>query len=136
MSEENLELTRRYFEVFNAHGLDAVVELWHPDIELYDPPDFPDADRYVGVGAVRERAESYLELGWDGQFRNPEYVDAGEEVVVVWEMRGRTAHGGGFPAEAVGVKIAQVFLFESGKVRRLRQYLSRSQALEAAGLSE
>jgi len=32
--------------------------------------------------------------------------------------------------------MAQVFLFYDGKVRRVRQYLSRAEALEAAGLSE
>jgi SnoaL-like domain len=84
MSEEGVELARRYFEVFNARGLDGAQEFWHPDIELYDPPNFPDADRHVGIAAVRKRVESYMEVGgWDGEFRELEYVNAGEEVVVV-----------------------------------------------------
>jgi hypothetical protein len=32
--------------------------------------------------------------------------------------------------------IAQVNLFEGGKLRRVRQYLSKEEALEAAGLSD
>jgi ketosteroid isomerase-like protein len=139
MSEENVELARRYFEVFNAQGLDGAVEFWHPEIELYDPPEFPDADRYVGVAAVRERAESYMEVaGWDGKFRELEYVDAGEEVVVVWRGSGHTPGrfgGETIPAE-MDLTVAQVFLFEDGKVRRCRQYLSREEGLKAAGLSE
>jgi hypothetical protein len=43
----------------------------------------------------------------------------------------RTAHGGGFPVETT---IAHVLLFEDRKVRIVRQYLTRAEALEAAGL--
>ena len=131
MSEENVELARRYFEAFNARGLDGVVRLWHPDIEAFDPPTFPDADRYVGAAAVRGRVQSYIDLGWDPKFRDPEFLDAGDEVVIIWRAEGRSPHG-----LTVEQTIAHVFLFEDGKVRRIRQYLSREEALEAAGLSE
>jgi ketosteroid isomerase-like protein len=73
VSEESIELARRYCETFNAGGLDGTQHLRHPQVEVYDPPDFPDADRYVGEAAVRQIVESYLELGWDGQFRVEEY---------------------------------------------------------------
>jgi hypothetical protein len=32
--------------------------------------------------------------------------------------------------------LAHVLLFEGGKIRRIRQYLTRAEALEAAGLRE
>jgi ketosteroid isomerase-like protein len=133
MSRENVELARQYIEAFNASGLDGVEQFWHPDIEVFDPPNFPDADRYVGEAAVRERVEGYIELGWDAHFWDPEYLDAGEEVVVIFRMRGRTAHGGGLPLESA---FAHVLVFEAGKVCRIRQYLSKTEALEATGLSE
>jgi ketosteroid isomerase-like protein len=132
MSQENVELARQYFEAFNARGLDGTDHLRDPDIEMHDPPDFPDAGRYTGEAAARERVESYIALGWDGQFRVEEYLDANREVVVVWRMTGRGALGG-VPLDAT---IAQVLLFEDGKLRRVRQYLTRDAALEAAGLSE
>jgi ketosteroid isomerase-like protein len=134
MSEENVELARQYYEALNAEGFtDATQHLRHPDIEVFDPPEFPDADRYAGEAALRKMIGSYLELGWDGQSRVQEYLDAGEEVVVIFRVRIRTPHGGGFPLEGT---IAHVLLFEGGKVRRVRQYLSRAEALEAAGLRE
>ena len=133
MSEEKVELARQYFEAFNAKGLDGTEHLRHPDIEVFDPPDFPDAGRYVGEAAVRELVEGYMEMVWDGQFRDPEYLDAGDEIVVVWRMSGRSGHGGGLP---VDVPFAHVLLFEDGRVRRIRQYRSRAEGLEAAGLSE
>jgi ketosteroid isomerase-like protein len=133
MSRENVELARQYIEAFNASGLDGVERFWHPEIEVEDPPNFPDAGRYVGGAAIRERVESFTEIGWDFQFREPEYLDAGDEVVVTSQLKGLTPHGGGFPGE---MTVSQVFLFQDGKVRRIRQYLSRAVALEAAGLRE
>jgi ketosteroid isomerase-like protein len=132
VSQKNVELARQYFEALNT-GMDSSEHLRHPDIEVFDPPDFPDADRHAGEAAVRKLIESYQELGWDGQYRVQEYLDAGEEVVVIWQAKVRTPHGGGLPLEAT---FAHVLLFEGGRVRRVRQYLSRAAALKAAGLRE
>jgi ketosteroid isomerase-like protein len=133
MSEENVELARRYYEVFNAGGVDATEALRHPEVEVDDPPTLPDAGRYVGEPAVRRLIESYLEVGWDGQIRDPEFLDAGTEVLVVWQLRGHSPHGGRFPIE---LTVAHLLRFEDARVRRIRQYLSREEGLEAAGLSE
>lgn len=130
MSRQNVELARQYVEAFNAKGLDGTQQWRHPEIELHDPPNFPDADQYVGEAAFRERVESYLAIGWDGQFRVEEYVDAGEEVVVIWRVTGRGALGD-VPLEAA---FGHVWLFEAGRMRRVRQYLSRQEALDAVGL--
>ena len=133
MSEENVELARQYFEAFNAQGQRGTEHFRHPDMEMIDPPNFPDAGRHVGEAAIGERVESFVEIGWDAQFRVEEYLDAGEEVVVVWRALGRSVHGGGVPLD---VTMVHVLLFEDGKIRRIRQYLSRAEALEAAGLLE
>ena len=132
MSEENVELARQYFKALKR-GMDASEHLRHPAIEVMDPPDFPDADRHVGEAAAPKLINSYLELGWDGQYRVQEYLDAGEEVVVIWQAHVRTPHGGGLPLEQT---FAHVLFFEGGRVRRVRQYLTREEALEAAGLRE
>ena len=133
MSEENVELARQYVEAFNRGGLDATAPLRHPEIEVFDPPDLPDADRYVGEAAVRSRVESYLAVGWNGQFDVQEYIDAGEEVVVIWHMTG-TGRRGGVPLDVPA--LGHVYAFQDGKARRIRQYLTKAEALEAAGLSE
>ena len=133
MSQEKVELVRQYVEAFNRGGLDATEELRHPEIEAFDPPDFPDADRHVGEAAVRRLVESYLALGWDGHFDVQEYIDAGDEVVVIWHATG-AGSGGGVPIEIP--TFGHVYAFQDGKVRRIRQYMTREEALEAAGLSD
>jgi hypothetical protein len=107
MSEENLALAREYYEAFN-----------------------------VGVAAVRGRTESYMEVGgWNGEFEVQEYVDAGEDIVVISTLRGGSARfeTGIVPMD---VTVAQVFLFEGGVLRRFKSSLSRAEALEAVGLAE
>ena len=138
MSEENVELARRYFEAINAWGVgDRTEHLRHPEIEYFDPPNLPDADRHVGEAAIREVIQRAMEFGWDGKVHVQEYIDAGDEVVVIWQMRGRS--GGGFPVEGT---FAFACRFEDGKLRRqrmsrrLRERWTREEALEAAGLSE
>jgi ketosteroid isomerase-like protein len=133
MSEENVEMARRYYEALNAEGFKNTENLMHPDWEFIDSPNLPDTRRYVGEAAIRGLIEDAMELGWDGHWWVQEILDAGDEVVVVWQMRGRSAHGGGFPFE---LTVAHVCLFEDGKLRRIRAFLSRAEALEAAGLSE
>jgi ketosteroid isomerase-like protein len=133
MSKETVELARQYVEAFNTGGLDSVEAMWHPEIEVFDPPTFPDADHHVGTDAVRRAIEGYLDIGWDGRFREPEFIDAGDEVLVVWMIRGEAAHGGGLSMET---PLSHLYRFEDGKLRRVRQFMGREAGLEAAGLSE
>ena len=41
MSQENCEITRRMAEAFNAGGLDAARQYYHPQIEWHEDPSFP-----------------------------------------------------------------------------------------------
>jgi hypothetical protein len=63
MSEENVALARRYCETFNARGLEDTTELRHAEIEVFDPPEFPDAGRYVGEDAAGSRPLEAAGLG-------------------------------------------------------------------------
>jgi hypothetical protein len=118
MSEENVELARQYFEAINADGIG-------------------DRTEHLRQAAVREVAQRTLEMGWDGKFHVQEYLDAGDEVVVIFQARGRSPHG--LPFEGT---FAYTCHFEDRKLRRqrmsrrLNENWTRSEALEAAGLQE
>jgi ketosteroid isomerase-like protein len=125
MSQMNVELARHYFEAVNTWGTgDRTEHLRHPEIEFLDPPNLPDADRHVGEAAIRELAKRTIELGWDGRFHVQEYLGMGDEVVVIWRLRGRSAHGGGFPFKATFVSRCR---FEDGKLRHIRCLAARQQ---------
>ena len=59
-------------------------------------------------------------------------VDAGEDVVATYRVRGRERESGAM----VGHRITLVWSVRSGKVVRLRAYGERAHALESVGLIE
>ena len=64
MSEENVELVRRAYEVFNEGGPEAMITagIWSPEIEFdFSPSEIPGLGIYRGYDEVRTvvRAEIY-----------------------------------------------------------------------------
>jgi ketosteroid isomerase-like protein len=132
MSQENVELARRGYEAFGRGDLDAVFELFDPEIEAHDPPEMPDAATHRGHEAVRRDWEQTYELFEDFSIEVEETLDCGEDVVVFLRYRGRGSESG---AE-VEASITHVWTVRDGKAIRLRQFLDRATALEAVGLSK
>jgi uncharacterized protein len=132
MSRENIEAARRGYEAFARRDFDAALDMMDPDIEAHNPPEVPEAGVQYGREAVRRDWEQTIELFDDFSIDAQRYFDAGDELVVYLLYRGR-ARGSGADVEA---QVAHVWTFRNGKAIRLRQYLDRSKALEAAGLSE
>jgi ketosteroid isomerase-like protein len=138
MSEENVEIVRRLFEVFRdgirhgdfVAGFDA--GLASEDLEWIAVPG-------VGLGTYRGR-EGFIEFMniWTGDFEDwwielDEVIDAGDDRVVA--MYRQTAVG---KSSRVPVEFQQgaVHYLQDGRVIRIRHYPSPAEALEAAGLSE
>jgi uncharacterized protein len=104
----------------------------HPEIEAHDPPEVPDATIYRGRKAVRQDWEQTADLFEDFSIDLEKSFDLGDEVVLFLRFRGRGRESG---AE-LEAPMAHVWTFRDGKAVRLRQFLDRAEALEAAGLSE
>jgi uncharacterized protein len=132
MSQENVDLARRGYEAFARRDLDAVFELFDPEIEAHDPPEMPDAAIHRGREAVRRDWEHTYELFEDFTVEIEKLIDCGDDVVVFLLYRGRGTESG---AE-VEASMANVWTVRDGKAIRLRQFLDRAKALESVGLSE
>ena len=132
MPEAKIDLARKGYETFARGDLDAALDLMHPDIEAHDPPEMPDAAIHRGREAVRRDWAGTAELFDDFSIEVEEFFDAGEELVVFVQYRGRGRESGA----DVEAQMAHVWTFREGSAIRLRQYLDRSQALEAAGLAD
>jgi ketosteroid isomerase-like protein len=133
MSEENVEIVRRAHEAFNQRDLDAVAELIEADWVMdWSRSIGPRRGVYRGRAGVEEWIAGIAEA-FDGFEILPlEYIEAGDEIVVPTQVKGR-GRGSGVVVDAAA---ATVWELERGKVVKLTLYQSKDEALEAAGLSE
>ena len=139
MSEENLEIVRRSFEVFQAGlargdpgaGFDS--GLVAPDAEWTVPP------RTAGFGRVYRGREGFLEFmttwteDFDWSIELERVIDAGNDRVVAICHQRATGKSSGVPVE---LHMGLVYELRDGRIIRMRSFLDPKEALEAAGLSE
>ncbi len=132
MSEETVEVVRRGFDAWNRQDLEAVRECFSPDLEIDASDRVLNPDVYKGVdGFMRMRRE--IGEAWD-EFRVEveETFEAGEDVVVFARAVGR----GRASEVEIDFRSAWLMTVRGERVTRARLYRDRTQALEAAGLSE
>jgi ketosteroid isomerase-like protein len=126
-----VKVVRAAFDAWMRGDLDAMLANADPDIEWYVLPDAPDPGPHRGRNVVLERMAVWRDmLALRGEVF--EYIDAGEYVIMPLRMRGRP------PGSDADVVLDEVYVskFLDGKIVELREYRTKAEALEAAGLSE
>jgi ketosteroid isomerase-like protein len=134
MSQANVESIRRGWEAWLREDMDALVSLWDPDV-IWDTSHFRDwpESSYYGVEGVRKFLTEWLEVWGEYKIDVEEVRSAPDgRVVSLFTHRGRGQQSG-VPME---LPMAQIATLRDGKVIRFENYDDRSEALEAAGLSE
>jgi|SRR6478672_2126090 len=134
MSQENVEVVRDTAAAFNRGDLDAWAERWADDVDYRAIEGAPDDHGPIrGKEAMRAYIEDWLDTFDEFRSEPVELIDAGEDqVVVVTRISGRAKLSG----VETDLTFAAVYKFREGKVVRGREYLTREEALEAAGLRE
>ena len=128
MSEENVEIVRKAVEAYARGDLDAALTNADPGI-VWNPVEEAATQGHDAIRANLERWET----DWEDYEATPEeYIDAGDQVLVTihWSGRGR---GSGVQ---VDIRTYNVYTLRTAKVIRMDEFTERSDALEAAGLSE
>ena len=139
MSEENVALIRRLYEVINSIGRteefvdleELAPDLWarlSPDFEMHGRPDVPDAQIYRGREATKEfwaqLQDVFAELRWEPR----EFTDLGHAIVVETRI---TAVGRGSDVRIEDDETG-VFWVRDGQLVRLQAFPTKEQALQAA----
>ena len=133
VSQENVELVRRLFEVYNERSFVENADLIDPEI-VWDVSrvEVPDALSSTGRDELRGFAEGWEETFTAEHVEAEEMLDAGDQVVVMVRHRGR--------GKASGIEIEQqfamVWTLREGRAVRMVMYPTRAEALEAAGLRD
>jgi ketosteroid isomerase-like protein len=134
MSQENVEIVRDAAVAFNRGDLDAWFEYGADDIDYRAAEGaLDDRGPMHGKDAVRAYAQDWLDMFDDFKSEVLELIDAGEDqVIAVLRISGRAKLSG----VETDLTYAALYTIRDGKVARGREYWTKEQALEAAGLPE
>jgi ketosteroid isomerase-like protein len=129
MSQENVELVKAVFRGWNDAGVDGMLPFLPEDFE-YLPAE--EGASVHGHDAFRRYFERQLEAWDEFDFGPTEFLDAGDCVFNGVAMNGR-GRGSGIE---VRMEFWQIWLIRGERAARCEEYLDRTEALEAVGLSE
>jgi ketosteroid isomerase-like protein len=116
MSTENVEIVRRSNALFNAGDRDALIELFHPDVELRDLQHAPDAPEVVrGPEALNLVLATWTEVYDDFEADVYEYIDADPWVICDTRWHGKVK-GSDVP---IDLHVADAYEVEDGKIVRV-----------------
>jgi ketosteroid isomerase-like protein len=134
MSEENIKAVRDATEAFKRGDLDTWAGYMADDIDYRAVEGAPDDHGPIhGKDALRAHVQDWQDTFDDFVSEPVELIDAGEDdVVAVIRISGRAKLSG----VETDLTYAAHYTFRDGKVVRGREYWTREEALEAAGLSD
>ena len=129
MSQENVEIVKAAFRGWNDAGQEGMLSFFHEDFE-YLPAE--EGTSVHGLDALRRYWQRFLEAWEEFDLGPTEFLDAGDRVFNGVAINGR---GRGSGVE-VRMEFWQVWLIRGEMAARCEEYLDRTEALKAAGLSE
>ncbi len=133
MSRQNIERVGRFVDAFNAHDVDAMLELTTPDCVIVGQRSSLEG-AFTGHEGVRRWAETAYEWAPDSRMVVERTLPAGDDRVVVLGRQTGTAGLGG---ASFDVPLAVVAELEQGLLKNAdAHYATHASALAAAGLSE
>ena len=133
MSQENVELVRKLFEVYNERSFEENADLIDPEMDWdMSRVELPDGTSYTGPEEFRHFIEAWEEGFASESMEAQEIIDAGDSIIVVVHHRGRGRSSG----IEVEQHFAMVWTLRDGRAVRMALYPTREQALAALELSE
>jgi ketosteroid isomerase-like protein len=131
MSQENVEVVRAGFEAWNAPDMEALRELYDPDVVWRPPEGWPEPGPDVGREAVMRHLEQLRET-WDADALEPigDFIDAADRVAVrlIW-------HGAGHGPDS-NMELTGVYTVRKGRIVGIEFFWDHAEALESVGQRE
>jgi ketosteroid isomerase-like protein len=131
MSQENVEIIRRAFDAYERGDVAAMLKDAHPDQVTYRAD--PDGATYHGAEGLMQAIAEWVEDFDEFTATAEEFIDANDHQVVVRVHQKAIGAQSGAPIEA---DFWFVHTLSAAKITRLDMFVSKAQALEAAGLKE
>ena len=131
MSQENLEVARGVFDAWTAGDMEAVRDLYDPDVVVRPLEGWPEPGPFVGREAVMRWFEQLRET-WDADVNEPigDFIDAADRVLVRQVWRG-AGHG-----RDSNIEFTNVVMLRKARIVYQEFFWDHAEALETLGLSE
>jgi uncharacterized protein len=131
VSEQNLEVVRRWWKGFHEDGMPPL-DLCDAQVEISNPPEFPVRGTYRGHEGVRQWRTDAFDVIDELEVETEKLIDVGdgETVVMLLRLRGLASH----TRIPIDETWAAVWTIRNGKLLRAQGYISRRAAMRAAGL--
>jgi ketosteroid isomerase-like protein len=133
MSQQNVEIVRRFYAEFNRGGMPELDTL-DPAVVWYQPDEiFGGEGSYHGHEGVLRAVDEMRATFDEFQAIPDQFIEVGSDRVLVLARHGGIGRGSGARVDA---PVGHVVTLRNAKVIEWRAYLDRADALEAVGLSE
>ena len=133
MSQQNVDLVRQAFAVRDSDGVEAALRLFASDVAWYTSEQWLEGAVYRGHEGLRTVEAMWTANIDDWAWRVHDIREAGDRVVALSEMTGRTKRSGVPVSRRVGLVVSDI---HDGLLGAVRVYSSWREALEAVGLED
>ena len=130
MSQENVETVERAIAAINARDLDGYLACCTENVELLLPMA---GAQYLGADGIRRFFTDIEDVGPDFRIEVQRVQAIGDSTAIAFLRVGATGRVSGI---VTGAESANVYDFIDGKIRRIRIFLDRDEAVKAVGLAE
>jgi ketosteroid isomerase-like protein len=127
MSQENVAVVQQAFEAYMRRDNETALSLYDPEIEIES--NF-DGRTYRGLEGVQAFFHDWLEAWDDIGGEVVEWIDVSDDVIAVMRNWAR----GKISGVTVERSESHLWTLRGGRLRRLRVFETKAEALEAAGL--
>ena len=128
MSSENVDTVRRGYDAWNKADLDAVREIYAPDVIANAGGLWPAAGEVEGPEAIIDAFASILSTFESSELVPEDFIEYGDTVVVPTRWRGTLAGSG----SVIEQHLACVYTLRDAQVTRIDYLGSLAEALELA----
>jgi ketosteroid isomerase-like protein len=133
VSQENVEVVREVVAARAAGNRERSLGFLHPEIVVDGSRNVFNPASCVGIDGLRRMASERDDVWEEFRIEAEEFIDAGDQVVVVGRLFGK-GRGSGVEVES---PTAQVFTVREGRVVRWEfGYADRAEAFKAVGLED
>jgi len=130
MSEGNVEVVERLFDLYASDGVEAVLEVMDDDIVIVVPPEMSaEPDTYRGHDGVRRYFAGFDGMLEDVRYEASELIREGEQVLAVARLGGRGVSSG----LEVELSTVVVHTVAGGKITRIEPFTDLESARQALG---